>query len=856
MMRLNEQSRHALARAGVLLAVGSCVWVLRGLPPESTWLHGALLAMLATFTVGIVLPARWQGARLQLSLLAVDLLALGIVGSALVQGTMPGADARIPFLCGYLVATLVAIVGDRAGAAILGTLGGTMVLGVITALTVKDGWTLQPFLLSSEVLLLVATSFLIVWIAGSLKREARRGELAHRIARELREREAASAELVSFTQALADTSTLAEVADAVLRHLRGHTDLSVRSVVLESEGESVALWEEAGRLDADHVERRRLRVQQSLARAGSHFLVRRLRCHATAMDVAPLEPAFRTAVDIPVKIGGRVAGVLFLGDARTGALPPDRIGVLVDVARRTSEAIRRHERQRDHENRRTALLLRQMHEGVLLLGTGGTVLLANPAARAALDACTQESSQAGDQPEVSPRIGDLTLAELADTPPGVSRRFRATLNEEGRSTPTQLACTSICVLDRGQRIGTLVTLTDVTEEELARHRIIQAERTTLVGQTLAGVAHELNNPLAALIGYADLLRTEELPERIEKPVHQMREQAVRAARIVRNLLNFARRRNPERVPTAIGDLIEGTIDLFAYEARLTGVEVEVKIADDLPRVLADMHALQQVLVNLVQNALHVLDDWQGTRVLTISASADDAHVSVTVSDSGPGVPDELRTRVFESFFTTKGATKGTGLGLALSRAIAQDHGGELLLAPDTGSGASFTLRLPRHRAGAVAMTAPCSAVEEAPLVPERVLVVDDEASVRETLVAQLGAMGARVDSAANATEALRMVRTGRYDALIVDIRMPGASGLELHERIADIDPLLADRVVFITGDFVNDELLCRALDTGRLLLEKPFTMNELSAALSKTISGPTSAGDASTNEMGPERLTA
>ncbi len=850
MMRLNEQSRHALARVGILLAVGSCVWVLEGLPPADVWLRGALLLMLGMFSVNIVVPARWQRPPLQLGMLAIDLLALGVVGCTLVQGTMPGGDARIPFLCGYVVATLVAIVGDRAGAAILGALGGTMVLGVLTALNVKDGWTLQPFLLGSEVLLLGATAFLTVWIAGSIKREVRQGELAHRIERELRIREAASAELTSFTQALADTNTLGEVAEALLRHLRCHTDLSARCVVLESGGESTALWEEAGRLDSDHAERRRVRIQRKLASSGSHVLLGRLRCHATGIQEAPLDPDFRTAVDIPVKVDGRVAGLLFLGDARPGALPPDRIGVLVDLARRTSEAIRRHERRRTRENRRTALLLRQMHEGVLLLGAGGTVLLANPAARAALDTHTGQT----EAPDGPSRIGDLTLAELADTPPGVSRRFRATLHEDGHSTPTQLACTAICVLDHGQRIGTLVTLTDVTEEELARHRIIQAERTTLVGQTLAGVAHELNNPLAALIGYADLLRTEQLPETIEKPVNQMREQAVRATRIVRNLLNFARRRNPERIPTALGDLIEGTVDLFAYEARLTGVEVEVQIADDLPRVLGDMHALQQILVNLVQNALHALDDWQGSRVLTIRADADEASVSVSVADTGPGVPDELRTRVFESFFTTKGATKGTGLGLALSRAIAHDHGGELLLAPDTGGGASFTLRLPRHRASAAAMTSPISSVQDAYAVPERVLVVDDEASVRETLVAQLGAMGARVDSAANATEALRMVRHGSYDALIVDIRMPGASGLDLHARIAESNPLLADRVVFITGDFVNDELLCQALDTGRLLLEKPFTMSELSTALGKTIAGPTSQA-----EGGPradERLTA
>ncbi len=844
-MRLNEPTRHALARAGVLLAAGSCVWVLDSLPPAGMGLRAALLALSAVFALGLLIPSRWQTAPIQLGLLTVDLVALGVIGCVLVQGSIVGSDARIPFLSAYVVATLVAVVGHRLGAALLGLLGGAMVLGVGLAMTVGANWTPHPVLMVVQLVLLAATAFQTVWIAGSLKREAHRNELTARVDQEMRQREAAASELVSFAQALADSSSLGDIAEAVLRHLRCHTDLSSRAMVLESEGEDIALWEEAGRLDKDHIERRRLRLQESLSRVGSSFMVRRLQCHATALDDAPLEPEFRTAVDIPLKIDGRVAGVLLLGDARVGALPPERIGVLVDIARRASDAIRRLERLRDHENRRTALLLRQMREGVLLLGTGGSVLLANPAARAALDGCALEDDDAS----APPRIGDLTLAELASAPPGVSRRFRATISEPGHETPTQLACTAICVLDRGRRIGTLVTLSDVTEEELARNRIMQAEKMTLVGQTLAGVAHELNNPLAALIGYADLLCSQELPEDIEKPIHQMREQALRSTRIVRNLLNFARRRNPERVPTSLRELIDSTVELFAYEARLAGTEIDLEMDDDLPRVLADKHSLQQVLVNLVQNALHALEDWHGSRVLTIRARGDGSHISVSISDSGPGVPEELRTRVFESFFTTKGATKGTGLGLALSRSIAQDHGGDLLLAPDTGSGASFTIRLPRHQAGAVSMTAPASADEEGYAVPQRVLVVDDEASVRETLVAQLGAMGSRVDSASNVTEALSMVRSTKYEALIVDIRMPGKSGLDFHKSISESDPFLADRVVFITGDFVNDDLLRRALDTGRLLLEKPFTMRELATALGKTAAGPM-------GEQSGERLSA
>ncbi|MDA1194815.1 MAG: ATP-binding protein [Planctomycetota bacterium] len=839
-MRSADQVRQELARAGTLLAACFATWFLASLPPSEPELRFALLALGVSFAIGLLLPPRLQGKSLQIGLLASDLVAAGVVGYVLVKANMPGGSASTAFLTGYVVAVLVAVVGSRVGTAWLAALGGTMVIAVGTAFSVTSEWTLQPAAVGAQIALVAAVTVQIVLTIGAMRERANEKEMTRLVEREIKSREAAANELVSFTQALADSSSLEDIANAVLRHLRCHTNLSVRAVVLESEGDDIAVWEEAGRLGIEHVERRRVRLQESLSRSGSSFVVPRLQCHSTGMSDVPLAAEYRTAVDIPVRAGDRTAGVLFLADPQHGALPPDRISVLVDIARRTSEAIRRLEKIRDHENRRTALLLRQMREGVLLLGRDGQVLLANPSARRALEGCATVEDEA--RPDHPPALGELTLAELADTPPGVSRRFRASFPDQGRETPVQLACTAICVLDRGRRIGTLVTLTDVTEEELARNRIVQAEKMTLVGQTLAGVAHELNNPLAALIGYADLLGAQPLDAAIEKPIQQMREQAHRATRIVRNLLNFARRRNPERTPILVTELIGATVELFAYEARMGGVEMKVEIPDVLPRVLADKHALQQVLVNLVQNALHALESWSGSRVLTIRVIEEENCIVVAVSDTGPGVPKELRSRVFESFFTTKGSSKGTGLGLALSRGIARDHGGDLILASGHGGGACFSMRLPRHVAGRGAMHVAAGGSDVEYPIPERVLVVDDEPSVRETLVAQLGAMGARVDSAGNVPEALRLATTNRYDAIITDIRMPGSTGLDLHRELQQSNPLGADRVVFITGDFVNDELLRQALDTGRLLLEKPFTMRELAAALGKTVSGPLEYG--------------
>jgi two-component system NtrC family sensor kinase len=464
-----------------------------------------------------------------------------------------------------------------------------------------------------------------------------------------------------------------------------------------------------------------------------------------------------------------------------------------------------------------------MHEGVLLLGPDGRVLLSNPAGRDMLKSL-------GQSPDAPIALGEAKPQEIASIAAGKVRRW--SISSTSPTKALRFAAAAVGVIDGGARLGTLVTLTDVTEEEQARRRLLHAEKLSVVGQTLASVAHELNNPLAAIVGYADLLAESQVTPEVERLLLRIREQATRTSRIVKNLLSVARRRGPERTRVSINEVVTSVIDLFAYDARLNNVLILPSLAPDLPAVMGDKHALQQVLVNLVQNALHALRGRTGGGRIEIRTSVDRGMAVASVRDDGPGISPENRAKIFEAFFTTKGPDEGTGLGLAISRGIAREHGGDLALEmPHEGPGAQFVMRVPIEQ-GEAAPQAETSAIPDG--VPAHVLVVDDEAPVRESLVAQLGRLGAQVDSAATPLEASRLLGgPAPYDAVLMDVRLPGQSGLDVHRALRARNPVLAQRVVFMTGDLVNEDLLRELRETGNQVLEKPFTAEELRTALSR-----------------------
>jgi len=354
-----------------------------------------------------------------------------------------------------------------------------------------------------------------------------------------------------------------------------------------------------------------------------------------------------------------------------------------------------------------------------------------------------------------------------------------------------------------------------------REQLHQREKLAALGSLLAGVAHELNNPLSVVVARAVMLEEQGHPP-TQAAAQKIRTAAERCARIVRTFLAMARQQPPERGPVAINEVVTAALDITSYTVRTSNIEVTVDLAEDIPLILADADQLHQVLLNLVVNAQQVLQDRPGRRRIRVASrfDRDAGAIRIAVADNGPGIPEHLRTRVFEPYFTTKPTGMGTGVGLAVSHGIVDAHGGTLTLdCPEMG-GAVFTITLPACPADAKPDEAEPAGEQSAGR--RKILIVDDEAEIREILVEILTGAQHRVAAVSSGREALERMAAERYDVILTDIRMPDLDGRTLYREIERRWPEQAARVVFVTGDSLTATLNEFASESGRPVIEKPF----------------------------------
>lgn len=365
-------------------------------------------------------------------------------------------------------------------------------------------------------------------------------------------------------------------------------------------------------------------------------------------------------------------------------------------------------------------------------------------------------------------------------------------------------------------------------EEKTLHR----ERLVSLGQLLSNVVHELNNPLTAISGYAQLLLQEQPLDSVRETAVQLHRESDRATRIVRNLLSFAAEDGDSQQLVSLDRLVESVLELREYELKLKNIQVRRNWGSDLPRVAGNPHQLEQAFLNLVLNAEQAMQSQRDGGVLTLTLARMEDGIKCVVADDGPGIPPEVLPRVFDPFFTTKPAGEGTGLGLAIARAAVQEHGGTIRAENLPGRGVEFVIELPAARPGKEETLAPPKDAALAPprVLQGRVLVVDDEPTVAGLIAEVLEQGGCRVRVFTDSEEALEAALREPFDLIICDIRMPGLSAPAFYRALRKRKPELARRLLLTTGDTLARNTQQFVDKIGLPVLRKPFKVDELRAA--------------------------
>ena len=538
-------------------------------------------------------------------------------------------------------------------------------------------------------------------------------------------------------------------------------------------------------------------------------------------------------------------------------------------------------------------LFEAVHEGVYvgLLGPRDNVTIAaNPYLRIMLGypADTPEASLRPFEPDRFTDEGARTVFIDRLARDGAVTDYLLRLRRADNAVIWAEVTASAAVIEATGQVRIEALMRDVSDrkklEDQSRdlyHQLLQAEKMAALGTTISGVAHELNNPLATILTWSERLTERDLDASTRRGVDTILHEAERAARIVRNLLTFARKRHTTRTMVDINQVVRETLSLRAYEQRVTNISVIDALASGIPSVFADPHQIQQVLLNLVINAEQAMltSNGRGTMMVRTWQDPERESIVLEVNDDGPGVAEDVRTKIFDPFFTTKEVGKGTGLGLTVAYAIVEEHGGRMWLVSELGAGASFYVELPvaggklkaiapgeLEGAGAADGAVPDLAAMEEPvsarwtgsgvagaggpvssrkptprvhLVPSpaaagaarldspAVLIVEDEAALASAMAEAFGDAGFLVDRAGDGEEAMARLDGGQYDLIISDLKMPRMDGIQLLGALRAQHPEMAERIMFVTGDVIGSDAERFLADSRCRWLAKPFRLSEL-----------------------------
>ena len=518
-------------------------------------------------------------------------------------------------------------------------------------------------------------------------------------------------------------------------------------------------------------------------------------------------------------------------------------GALMDITERR-EMERRLYQQQEFARR----LVDSFPDLILVLDAAGHYTFTSPRVKDILgfDPEEYDAKELGERTHLEDRSAlQVLFAEIVD-----GRRSFGSLEIRVRHKQGEwrrIRCHFSPLFDETGKIdGVIISGRDVTELKRLEEQLIQAEKLAAMGQMLAGVAHELNNPLTAILGVTELLREREgFEEGARRQLDLTHRQARRAARIVQNLLEFSRPAAPQKKPLDVNSLIDRTLQLHEHSLRRNSVEVDFQSQPALQPVVGDANQLIQVFLNLITNAEHAIKEIRETGRIQIRVGRIGGHISITVQDDGCGILPEALPRLFDPFYTTKRPGGGTGLGLSICMSIVREHGGSIDVETLPAGGSAFTVFLPvfveqQDAAPPDARGASAEAVQarSGSLKGRSVLVLDDEESLRMLLSEGLSVQGLRVDCAATPQEALALAGRRSYDALLCDVNLSAggksADGRQAAQQILSAAGTRKPAVIFMTGDLLE---VGGSGPTGSHRLQKPFRISDVVAMLSEIFAG-------------------